>query len=234
MKTPMKRFSSVLLVTSLLASCATAPPPGTAMTDEERSKAKQECITHYTVLGTMGGALIGLLTSNNHNKNSATVIGAVAGGALGAALAWGHCMTLYSDLNSYPVADAQTTAGKVGYKPSQGNQVRIQNFNVAPSRLAPGKEMKLSGAYYVMAADGQKDVKVIETRTVAYYDESEKSWKDLGSVDNQVTSALGTRKAEGHFELPADVPEGRYKVSLRVSSLGKSDEASQEVIVKKG
>jgi hypothetical protein len=94
--------------------------------------------------------------------------------------------------------------------------------------------MKLSGAYYVMAAGDQKDVKVTETRTVAFYDESEKSWKDLGSVDNQVTSALGTRKAEGHFELPADVPEGRYKVSLRVSSLGKSDEASQEVIVKKG
>lgn len=235
MKIGMKsrKIVSMTVVAALLAACAVQPPVGTAMTDEERSKAKRECITHYTVVGSLGGAILGILTGSKKKKGSAAALGAVAGGAIGAALAWGHCMNLYSDLNSYPVADAAATARKVGYTASKGNQIKIQDFRVDPSAIAPGKEVKLAGNYYVMAPDSQKEVKVTETRTVSYYDEAEKEWKELGSVDAQVTSALGTRKAEGRFELPDDVPEGRYRIDFKVASLGKEDVVSREIEVKK-
>ena len=49
-----------------------------------------------------------------------------------------------------------------------------------------------------------------------------------------MTAALGTRRAEGRFDLPADVPEGRYRVSLKVAALGRSDEVGQEIVVRKG
>lgn len=233
MSTHLKRLGAATLAAAMMAACATQPPAGTAMTADERDKAKRECITHYTVVGSLGGALIGLLTSGKKNKGGSAALGAVAGGALGAALAWGHCMKLYSDLDSYPVANAQSTAQRVGYKPSKGNVVKIQDFRVDPASIAPGKEVKLAGSYYLMAPDGQKEVKVTETRTVSYYDEGEKEWKELGSVDAEVTSALGTRKAEGHFELPADVPDGRYRIALKVASMGKTDEVHQEIMVRK-
>ena len=78
-----------------------------------------------------------------------------------------------------------------------------------------------------------KDVKVTETRLVSYYDPAEKQWKDLGSVDQPLTAALGTRRAEGSFEMPADVPDGRYRIALKVSALGKTDTATREITVRK-
>ncbi len=233
MNAPLKRLSVAILSATLMAACATQPPAGTAMTEAERSKAKKDCITHYTVVGSLGGALLGLLSSGKKDKSKGALLGAAAGGALGAALAWGHCVNLYSDSTSYPMANAQETAKKTGYTPAKGKQVKIQDFNVDPVSTAPGKEVHLYGSYYVMAPDGEKEVKVTETRTVSYYDESEGKWKELGSVDAQITSALGTRRAEGRFELPSDVPEGRYRIDFKVSSLGKEDTTSREIVVKK-
>jgi len=92
----------------------------------------------------------------------------------------------------------------------------------------------MSGAYYVMAPEGTQEVKVTETRTLHYFDPSGSNWKELGSVDNEITSALGTRRAEGNFDIPSDVPEGKYKVTLKVSAQGKEDLASQELTVRKG
>jgi hypothetical protein len=234
MNAPFKRAIVTLVTGTLLVSCAVQPPVGTVMTDAERSKAKRDCITHYTAVGAFSGAFLGILTGSKKNRGSAVALGAVAGGAIGAALAWGHCINLYSDLTSYPLANAQDTAKKVGYKPALGNLVKIENFRVDPASIAPGKEVKLAGSYYIMAPEGTKEVKVTETRTVSYYDESEKEWKELGTVDAKVTSALGTRRAEGRFELPSDVPEGRYRIALKISALDKIDEVSQEIMVKKG
>ncbi|MFZ5482750.1 MAG: glycine zipper 2TM domain-containing protein [Pseudomonadota bacterium] len=234
MNAKFRKWTVVASVATLMAGCAAQPPVGTAMTDAERAKAKKDCITHYTVVGSIGGAFLGLLTSGRKDRGSGALLGAVAGGALGAALAWGHCMKLYSNLDSYPVADARETARLTGYQPAKGKQVKIQSFLVDPVSTAPGREVRLNGSYYVMAPDESREVKVVETRTVSYYDESERTWKELGSVDAQLTAALGTRKAEGRFELPPDVPEGRYRLAFKVDALGRSDEVSQEIMVRKG
>jgi hypothetical protein len=231
---------AIVLVALMTASCASLPPPGTSLTPEERAKAQKSCIARYTGVGAAGGALTGALVGAlvGGRKAQGTLIGAaaggVAGGALAFALAWGHCMSLYSDLNSYPVAGNQETANRVGYNPSQGFVVKIENFSLNPDGISPGGQVQLNSTYYVMAPAGSKEIKIKETRTVQFFDPSGKEWKELGSVDNELMAALGTRRADGNFDLPPDVPEGQYRMTLRISAEGKQDESTKELLVKKG
>jgi hypothetical protein len=225
---------SAVLVVFMLTSCAPLPKPGTALTPEERESARKSCIARYTAGGAVGGGILGGLLGGKKTKLQSALIGAAAGGALAFALAWGHCLNVYSDLKSYPVADARTTARQIGYNPSQGYVTKIKNFSLNPQNVSPGGKVRLNGSYYIMAPEGDKDIKVTESRTVHFFDSSEGKWKELGTVDQEVTAALGTRKAEGSFEMPPDVPEGRYKITFKVSAKGEEDEATREMTVKKG
>ena len=224
----------IIIAVYVLSSCAPLPPPGTALTEEERASAKKTCIARYTAAGAIGGAIIGGLLGGKNAKWESAAIGAAAGGTLAFAIAWGHCISLYSNLSSYPVADARQTAQKIGYKPSQGYVAKIDNFSLTPEAIAPGETIQMKGQYYIMAPEGAREVKVTETRTLHYFDASGNTWKELGSIDNEITSALGTRRAEGNFDIPTDVPEGRYRVTLKISSEGKEDQASRELTVRKG
>ncbi|GAB4398229.1 MAG: hypothetical protein OHK0048_09170 [Rhodoferax sp.] len=229
----LSRPVSGLVIPALLAACAALPPPGTRLTAEQRAQAQKNCINQYVVGGAIGGALLGMLVSSNKDRAQGAVVGAIAGGALAHSYAWGKCLAYYNDTNSFPVADAQQTATQVGYNPARGNEVKIQNFTVTPAMLAPGGTLRLAGSYYVMAPNAQQQVKVTETRTVHYLDPSDNSWKELGSETTPVTAALGTRRSEGQTGMPAEVAEGRYRVTFKVSALGREDERSQEIEIKK-
>ncbi len=215
----------------LLHSCAgMLPNPDTITTEEERVSARNQCIALHTVGGAIGGAIIGGLIGGDWKGAG---IGAAIGGGIGFAYAWGKCLSLYSTLKSQPVAGYQETAQKVGYQESQGNVVKIQSFTVNPASVSQGGSLKLGGSYYVMAPPDQKEVKVTETRIVKYFDPSKKEFVDLGQVDQEVTAAPGTRVANGNFDIPKDVPEGRYKIAFIVTSEGKSDMVERELNVSK-
>lgn len=233
MKRPYTRSVAKVMLPVFLTACAALPPPGTRLTDQERAEAQKTCVNQYVVGGAIGGALLGMLVSSSKDRTQGAVVGAIAGGALAHSYAWGKCLSYYSDTNSFPVANAQQTAAAVGYTASRGNEVRIQSFVVTPSQIAPGGNLKLNGSYYVMAPDGQQQVKVIETRTVYYQDPKDNSWKELGSETTPITAALGSRRSEGQTGMPVEVAEGRYRVTFKVSALGREDQASQEVVIKK-
>lgn len=231
-----KRWAAVALASVLVCNAyAQSVPPAAnpaPTTPEQRAQARQTCIAQYTAVGAIGGAILGALLGRR-DRGTGAVIGAAAGGAIAFAIAWGRCLQHYSDLRSSSVANAEQTGQQVGYSPERGAEIKIQSFSIIPDNLAPGSEVKLNGAYYVMAPEGQTDIKVTETRVVHYFDPGENAWKELGSVDGQVISALGTRRAEGHFDLPKDVPEGRYRITLKVAALDKQDQASREILVRK-
>ncbi len=229
--TCMKLIAVVVLFAFLTVSCG-LPPAGTALTPEERANAQKACIAQYTAGGAVLGGLLGAAIAGRHSWGTGAAVGAAAVGALAFLIAWGKCMEYYSDLRSFPVAGAAETAQRVGYNDSHGYVTKIENFNVTPNQLAPGKAVQMDGSYYVMAPKGSKEVKVTETRSVSYLDGKE--WKDLGSIPQDVTSELGTRSAKGSFDLPTDVPEGRYRVTMRVAANGKEDAATREMLVKKG
>lgn len=233
MNKPTARKVAVALLPVLLLACATPPPPGTKLTAQQRTEAQQSCVNQYVVGGAIGGALLGMLVSSKQDRFQGAAAGAAVGGVLAYSIAWGKCLAQFSDINSYPVADAQQTAAAVGYSPSRGNEVRIQSFTISPNQIAPGNDLNLKGSYYVMSPERQQQVKVIEKRTVHFYDPQEKTWKELGSEETPVTAALGSRRSEGQTGMPKEVAEGRYRVTFKVSALGREDEKSQEVIIKK-
>lgn len=224
-----------VLIAFVSGACAPLPPPGTALTPEERESAKRNCIARYTALGALGGAALGLLLGSKNAKAEGALIGAAAGGALAFIIAWGKCLATYSDLNSYPVADALSTAQRVGYSPSQGVAVRVEHFALSPPEgVSPGGELRADGSYYVMIPEAMTEVKVKEVRILHYYDESAREWKELGSVENEIVAAPGTRRAEGRFDIPQDAAEGNYRITLSVECQGVSDSAMREVMIKKG
>ena len=221
-----------LIAVFMCASCASVlTDPNTITTEEERVAARNQCIVVHTAGGALGGALIGGLIGGNWKGAG---IGAAAGGAIGFAYAWGKCLSLYSTLKSQPVGTYQDATQQAQYNPSQGTVTKIQNFSVSPNAVQPGGSANLNGSYYVMAPDGAKEMKVTESRQVKYFDPSKNQWADLGQVDQEITAKPGLRKADGNFDLPKDVPEGKYKVGFKVASGGKEDMVEKDLTVKKG
>lgn len=233
-KKALKTVSVLMLLVFVITSCAPLPPPGTALTDEERRSAQQNCIARYSAVGAVGGALVGALLGGRGSRGVGAALGAMAGGALAFAVAYGHCMSLYSDLRSYPVAGAQETAQRIGYNPSQGNMIKIEDFYLNPDGISPGGKLQMGGSYYVMAPEGTKEMKVKETRMLEIFDTSANEWKKLGESDNEIVAAIGTRKAEGFFELPNEMAEGNYRITLKVSTSDKEDTQTRNLTVKKG
>ena len=228
-----KTVAIFILSAFFLTSCG-LPPPGTALTPEEREQAKNQCIAQYTVGGAVLGAIAGaFLGGGKKGAGTGAIIGALAGGALAYLIAYGKCVAYFSDLNTFPVAGYQDTARNEGYRPELGDVVKIKNWATTPKEVSPGDKLQLNGTYYVMAPKELKEVKVKETRTLYYFDSSKKEWVELGPAENEVTAALGTRKADGTVDIPKDLPEGRYRLDLKVAALGKEDVASTEYIVKK-
>lgn len=242
--------ASVLVVSFFLSSCATLPPPGTALTPEEREKAKSSCIRQYTVSSAVGGALVGaalgaLIGAASGGGRGAGIgaaagagAGALAGGIIGYSRAWNHCMALLSDLNTYPVADYKNTAQAINYKPEQGNVVQIRNLAVSPPTATPGNNINLKGEYIVMNPDEKaQDIKVLIERGVSPFDPQKNAYippSRYEPTEKVIDAASRTNKLDGNFELPQDVPDGQYKFMVRVTALDKTVEDGAPLVVHKG
>jgi hypothetical protein len=239
---PVKKLIALLLVLMLASSCATLPPPGTHMTDEERQTAKNRCIAQYTISSAIGGAIlgaaIGALTDGGRGAAKGAIIGGISGGVIGFAASWNHCIALFSNLETYPVADYKQTALDMNYQPSQGDVVEIKDLAISPPTTTPGSTVNLTGKYIVMNADpNAKDIKVVIERGVAGFDEKTKTYKDpsrFEPTEKTIDATNRTNKLDGDFELPDKVPVGKYKIIVRVTALGKTAVDGVEVEVQKG
>ena len=207
------------------------PDPSQIRTEDERIDARNKCIAMYTAGGAAAGALAGALIGGSWKSAG---VGALVGGGFGFLVAWGHCLSLYSTLQSQPVAGYQQTARQVGYNPSQGNVTKVQSFNVTPGSITPGQTVNLGGSYYVMAPEGAKEMKVTETRYVKYFDPSKNEWTNLGGVDQEITAAPGT--AKGRRQIRHSQGRSRREVPHRVQGGlgGKEDTVERDLVVKKG
>jgi hypothetical protein len=232
MKLKYIKYTAILTtLIFMLSSCASMlPAPDQITSEEDLIAARNKCFAMYTVGAAGLGAIAGGLIGGNWKGAG---VGAAVGGAIGFAYAWGKCLSLYSTLKSQPAAGYDETARRTKYNPSQGDVVKIERFNINPTSVPQGSAANLNGSYYVMAPEGAKEMKVVETRTVKYFDPKKNEFVDLGSVDQEITAAPGSRKADGKFDVPKDVPEGRYKIALKVSAAGKEDVVEREMYVQK-
>jgi len=211
------------------SSCATLPEPGQPLTPEQRQSAKIRCFAQYTVGGALSGAALGAVSQliSGGNVGKAAAIGAGAGAVAGFAVAWGKCFYLFSDVSSQPVE---------GYKvkTSETYEVKIEDYSISPTTAYPGDSVILDGSYIVTAPEGVKDLKVTETRILEYYDEKEKKFVEAGKVPNEITASAGIlRKVDGNIEIPTQAEPGLFKISLMITSEGKTDTIAKEIEIKK-
>ena len=228
----MRHIRSIVcffLIPFFLLSCA-LPHPDELRTPEERRAARNKCIAMHT----LGGAAIGALAGALIKGTKGAIIGAAGGGTLGFAIAWGRCFSLYSDLSSTQVADYSETATRYNYDSSKGDEVKINTFTITPTRISQGNTVQLNGSYYVMTPEEKTDLKVIETRTLQYFDETKNQFIELGKSDNEVTIAPGLRNVDGNIEIHENVPNGRYKIIFKIESQGKTDKVERELVVQQG
>ncbi|MBF0553052.1 MAG: hypothetical protein HQK96_00675 [Nitrospirae bacterium] len=233
----LRYTAAAILISYVLAACAPMPPVGTPLTHEQRRDAQDTCIAQYTVTGAVIGglgmlALDTLITGRVRGERVAA--GTVIGGTLGFALAWGHCLYLFADIRSYPVAGAAETMNQTGYKSSYGSYVKFASMTITPENVAPGGKVHLNAVYYLMNSDMYKQISVTEITTLYYYSNIKKDWVDLGTANEQKIVDLGTRRGEITFDIPEDAPEGNYRIMLKVLAMGKEDSTTRDLVVRRG
>ncbi|MBF0488488.1 MAG: hypothetical protein HQK98_10030 [Nitrospirae bacterium] len=233
----LRYIAVALLISYALVACAPMPPAGTPLTHEQRQDAQASCIAQYTAAGAVIGGLGTLALDTlvfGRTRGDRVAAGAVIGGTFAFAMAWGRCLRLFADIRSYPVAGAAQTMTQTGYTPSTGSYVKFASMAITPETAAPGGKVNLNAVYYLLDSNMNKRVYVTETTTLYYYDDSKKSWADLGSTNEQKTVDLGTRRGEITFDIPKDAPEGNYRIMLKVSAMGKEDYSTRDLAVRRG
>jgi hypothetical protein len=173
--------------------------------------------------------------------------GAVAGAALAAAVArenkpwWTLVGSLFGALasastcyavvkvTSTPVEDCRTTKQQEQYRPAQGTVVHVKAFEVKPDPLRAGQNFIIRSQYVVMTPEPDADITVVETRSVSFYDDREKQWKEIGSIPTKPTVIkCGTRDTETVLSMPDKPAGGRALLTFHVESDNISDQQSQE------
>lgn len=209
--------AGVLCIALIAPGCATTPG-GKGVT----WSSPEACIATYTVGGVAAGAVIGKLLGGD-TKDAAA--GAVAGGVLAFAYAWGKCFADFSTSKSQPAKGYDDTARQVRYAPDQGTVVKITNYHLDPVAAAPGDTVKFRAGYYVMTP-ARKDVSVTETRTLKFFDRGQNKYVEYPVPEKTVISP-GLRNADGSVPIPDNAQEGEFILAFKVEAEGKT--ASREV-----
>jgi hypothetical protein len=167
--------------------------------------------------GALAGGAIGAAVSGN-NPLTGALIGAAIGGLVGAAT----CFAI-AEYKSQQTKGYQETQQAVQYRPEQGNVAQITKFTLDPSAAAPGSQIAFNATYYVMAPS-DTEVTVMETRTLKKFDAASNQYKEMGRPASSVTMKPGTRSADGKFDVRSGVDPGKYLLAFKVESNGKADE----------
>jgi surface antigen len=147
--------------------------------------------------GAVGGAVIGGLAGGTKGAIIGGLLGGLAGGVIG---------------NYMERQDRDRTAAAtgVGYDPSQGDVVRVENVQASPSRARPGYTVNLTSTYTILTPTNQP-VTVHETREVRY------NGALVANPAIDVQRANGTFTSIIPITLPANAVPGTYEVTTTVA-----------------
>ena len=159
-----------------------------------------------TGAGAAGGAVIGGLISRN-------TTGVVVGGLLGALVGGGIGYYLERQDRTRAQAVAET-----GYRPAQGNVIRVDRVQTDPDAIGPGGTINLLATYTLLTPSATQPQQVRETREIRH---------DGVLVANPTTefSRLnGTFTSALPITLPSTAAKGAYEVT---TTIGVEDRVSR-------
>jgi outer membrane lipoprotein SlyB len=169
------------------------------------------CATRTQTGAAAGGAIgagLGAAVGATRGTKGA-LLGAVIGAGLGTLV--GALVGQYMDRR---VGDRDAAIRQVGYEPAAGSVIRVAKCEVIPPAARPGQRVMVRVDYAVVAP--------IDMRLEL--DE----WRMLQSGDEDVTkpqhrhvrAEQGVFTSEYRFQLPADLPPGRYTVKTVMKTQG--------------
>jgi hypothetical protein len=136
-----------------------------------------------------------------NGSTTSCVIGAVA-----AAVADGlNCWWL---LKQKIVEDYDDTRKKLHYSPSQGNLVKIINFNATPKIVRPGDQVSISAQFALMSPNPMDEIKFERKLTLP---------GDNKPRTEIITYQPGTWGIEDYaFKIDSSAPEGKVELTLEI------------------
>lgn len=144
-------------------------------------------------IGAGTGALIG---SSRGEAGTGALIGAAVGGLAG---------LIAHDVKARRVRDAQATSGEYGYQPAQGEVLKMENVQAAPSVVAPGNLVEASMQYALLGVP-PSGVSVVETRQLR------EGPNVLAESSATVVRTDGTWVSTQTFEIPRTALPGTYTI----------------------
>lgn len=147
--------------------------------------------------GAAGGAVIGGLAGGTKGAVIGGLLGALAGGVVGNYL-------------ERQDKDGPAAASTVGYRPEQGDLVRVDKVEASPSTVRPGGTVNLSSTYTILTPSGQTQT-VKETREVRH------NGALVANPSLDVQRANGTFTSALPITLPSNALAGTYEVTITVA-----------------
>lgn len=153
------------------------------------------------------GALIGggtgaLIGSARGETGAGALIGAAVGGLAG---------LIAHDVKARRVRDAQATASDYAYQPAQGEVLRMENVQAAPSVVAPGNLVEAS-MQYALLGTGPGGLSVVESRQLR------EGPNVLAETSGTLVRADGTWVSTQTFEIPRTALPGTYTIVQTVQT----------------
>lgn len=180
-------LAGLLLMMGALSSCESTP--------QVLKEHKETAIG--AGVGGAGGAVIGGLAGGTQGAVIGGLLGVLAGGVVGNYL-------------ERQDKDRPAAATAVGYQPSQGNVVRVENVQASPSTVRAGETVNLTSTYTILTP-GNQSMTVQETREARH---------DGALVANptiNVQRANGTFTSTLPITLPSNAQPGTYEVITTVA-----------------
>ena len=211
-----------------LCSCAT----NGASREGTKWSSPQACITGHTAGGALVGAVSGAFVAAVAGKEvgRGAAIGSIAGGTLAFAYAWGKCFASFTKVSSVQSQGYRAARSRIGYQPSHGAMVKINEHGIYPSAIAPGAKPEMHASYYVMAPSDQ-DVTVKETVALKVYNPDKNLFEEVGSSSETIIARPGERKATSQIPIPSNAEEGKFFIVLRVEMLGQRDKKEMPLTI---
>lgn len=147
--------------------------------------------------GAVGGAVIGGVAGGKTGAIIGGLLGALAGGVVGN----------YVERKDRDRAQA---ASAVGYRPEQGNLVRVDKVEVSPTTVGPGGTVNLTSTYTILTPSDQT-MTVHETREVRH------NGALVANPSLDVQRANGTFTSTLPITLPSNALAGTYEVTITVA-----------------
>jgi len=219
----MMTVVTLIVFCNFLGGCATTPKPESSQSDAP-SPAKRSVAG--AILGAIGGAAAGALVGLIPGGSAATNVarGALAGAASG--LVTGAIAGyLYGKHEEKQYRDRQAAEAYHQYQAEQGEKVFMETVEVKPENVEQGGSVYLNSTFSVLTGNDEPVPVEISQVVMAQDKVCGKPFVHRGEKTS------GTYAMAVPLKIPANAPNGRYKLMTQVKTANAADQKVCEFTV---